>query len=157
MQSSGRRAARVPRLPPEQHPLPALVPLRDPAGEVGPLVEVGLVRAVVGLPLVVERDRPRNDALALEVAEELVVARLRREGGGPLAAVEVREPALRAPAAEDRLVPPRRRLPRCRRGRRAARDEVVAVPAIAAYASGAPKPITSSGASNSPSTRVWPS
>ena len=105
-QSSGGSALRVPRLPPEQHALARGMALGDPAGEVGPLRRVGLVRAVGRLPLVVERrpcparsPRPRG---ARGRRRRTSASRSRRAGR----AVRGGEVALRAPAAEDRLAPP---------------------------------------------------
>src|SRR5436190_15436886 len=104
------------------------MPLCNPAAEVPPLRAVRLVRPVRRLPLVVDHDRPRDDPVAFEMAEEAVVALLSREVARACV-VCARQMTLGTPAAEDRRAPPGRRLSRHDPRRGAAGGEVVAVPA----------------------------
>ena len=119
---------------------------------------VRLVRSVVGLPLVVEDDGSRHDPLLSSRSRKR-----RRTSPGSRSPPRSRPPSrsarwtLRAPAAEDRLRPPRGLLALGHRRRRPAGGEVVAVPAEPVVRIAAPGVKTSVGASNSPSTRVCPS
>src|SRR5215203_668609 len=121
-----REALRIPRLPPEEHVLPTRATARDPAADVRPLLRIRPARPVGALPLVVDRDRPGHETVLLEVLEVPVVVRLRREVLRRAALARCPR-ALRAPAAEDRLAPPRGPRARARRRRGAARGEVLAV------------------------------
>src|SRR5215217_2625879 len=123
-----RQTLGVPCLPPQEDVLTARVPLRDPGSQVGPLRCVWLVAAVGRLPLVVEDDRAGDEPVPLEVREESVVTLLRRVVACQTALDDL-EVALRTPAAEDRLTPPRRRITRLRLRRGSAPRQVVPVAA----------------------------
>ena len=161
----GRRApasrpSGIPRLPPEEDALAARVAARRSSrARSGHFVRVRLVRAVGGLPLVVEHDRARARRRALELRR----GTRRSSPASRSSAAEragVRDARWHCAPQPQKIgsLPPGRRLARCRRAaRRRARRGRRGAAGARRTESATPGVSTSAGASNSPSTRVCPS